>query len=221
MTDELTTAVVNVAPSIDPTVIKLRDEVQKLLAYSQERKVASVQDAESATNDLSIISQLKKTLEEKRKEYLQPLRDYTSNINDAFKLISDPLNEADRITRDKVLAFKQYQEQLRREAEEAARLQREADEAARKVREATGEIMPERTEANVIVPEVSKHVHADLGTTGMITIKKWEVSDFALVPDKYKEPNSKLIGSVVRAGGEIPGIRIWEEQTLRVTAKGE
>jgi len=51
-------------------------------------------------------------------------------------------------------------------------------------------------------------------------IKKWKVEDFTLVPERYKEPNSILIGKVIRAGGDIPGIRVWEEPSLRVTTKG-
>jgi len=171
--DDPTRAIVNVAPGLDPKVIKLEGEIQKLLAYSKERAVASLQDVEAATNDLSIMSGLKKALEKRRVEYLTPLRDYTKIIDAVFKLISEPLAEADRITRDKVLAFRQEQERLRLAAEEAARLQREADEAARKVREATGEIVQGQEEAPVIVPdEVSRHVHADLGTSGLTKIER-------------------------------------------------
>lgn len=44
----------------------------------------------------------------------------------------------------------------------------------------------------------------------------------SLVPDEYKLPDAAKIGRVVRAGiSSLPGIRIWEEETLRVTAKKE
>jgi len=221
MTQAITTAVVSIEPSSDAIVLQLRDEILKVKDFAVARKVTSVQAAEDATNDLSIISNLKKSLEDKRKEYLKPLQEYTKNINDTFKLISEPLLEADKITRDKVLAFKQRQEQLRQEAEAAVRLQREADEAARKVREATGEIIQEQTEAPVEVPpEIPTRVFSDLGTSGIVTARKWEVVDFTTLPDKYKEPNTVLIGKIIRAGGDIAGIRTWEEQTLRVTTKG-
>jgi len=220
MTQE--TAVVAIEPNTDVDVLRLREEILKVRDYALARSVKTLQDAETATNDLSIISNLKKELETKRKEYLKPLQDYQKAINETFKLINEPLLEADKITRDKVLAFKQEQERLRAAAEEAARLQREADEAARKVREATGEVVPEQTEAPVIIPpEVSTRVHAGLGTSGVVMNKKWEVADFTLVPEKYKEINAMLVGKVIRAGGDIPGIRAWEEPTLRVTTQRE
>jgi len=220
---QLSRAIVNVLPGLDPAVIAIREEVQKLLVYSQDRAVTSIQDAESATNDLSIISQLKKSLDEKRKEYLKPLQDYQKAIREVFDSISVPLDQANKVTKGKVLAFKQEQERLRVEAENAARLQREADAAARKVLEETGEIVERRQEAPVVVPEeVSSQVHADLGTSGVTKTWRFEVTDFTAIPDKYKETNDKAILKVIRAGGDIPGIRAWQEDGLRVTAvKGE
>ena len=222
MEDNNNTAVISIEPNSDIVIQSLRLEIEKVRDYALTRRVSNVIESRDATNDLSIISSLKKSLEAKRKEYLKPLQDYQKNINEVFKSISEPLLEADKVTRDKVLSFNQKQEQLRMEAEEAARLQREADEAARKVREATGEIVPSQTEAPVeLPPEAPKRINADLGTGGMVTVKKWEVSDFSIVPNKYKEPNAILIGQIVRAGGDIQGIRSWEEKTLRITTKKE
>ena len=48
----------------------------------------------------------------------------------------------------------------------------------------------------------------------------WEVIDFDMVPNEYKAIDASKIGRVVRAGlHAIPGIRIWEEETLKVTAR--
>ena len=218
----LSRAVANVLPDLDPVVIKLREEVHKLLAYSQQRAVATIGDAGSATNDLTIMSELKKALDGKRKEYLKPLQDYQKSIRDVFDSISIPLEQANKVTKDKVLAFKREQERRRQEAEEAARLQREADAAARKVLEETGEIIGGQSEAPVVIPDaVSTQVHADLGTSGVTKTWRFEVTDFTEVPDKYKVPNDVAILKVIRAGGDIPGIKAWQEEGLRVTTKKE
>jgi len=216
----ITTAVVSVKPTEDPTVLRLREEILKVRDYALERVVKTPQDAKVATNDLSIISHLKKDLETKRVEFVKPLQTYVKEINATFKLISEPLAEADKATREQILAFNAEQERLRREAEEIERLRREAEEKARKLKEETGEIIDKPEETVVeIPPEVSTRVHADLGTSAIAMIKKWEVVDFDQVPERYKEINTKLVGKVVRAGGDIPGIRVWEEPSLRVTAK--
>ena len=71
--------------------------------------------------------------------------------------------------------------------------------------------------------EQPNHYHAEAGSLGTMTLRKWAVVDFSLVPDEYKLPDAVKIGRVVRAGiASIPGIKIWEEITLRVdTKKGE
>jgi len=140
-------ASVAIAPNQDTEVLKLREEILTVRDCALAMVVKTPQDAKVATNDLSIISNLKISLIKKRKEFVAPLQTYIKEINDAFKLISEPLVEADKAVRDKVLAYKVEQERLRQQAENAARLQREADEAAREVREATGEKVPEQMEA--------------------------------------------------------------------------
>jgi len=221
---QLSRAIVNVLPALDPAVIKLQDEVEKLLRYSLERAVASIEGAKSATNDLSIMLGLKKALKEKRKEYLQPLEEYKESIRGVFDSISGPLEQAYKVTGDKVIAFKQEQTRLRLEAENAARLQREADAAARRVLEETGEVIEGPQEAPVIVPDVvSKQVHADLGTSGVTTNWKWEVTDFALLPDGYKVVDGPLLTAIARKHHDqkpVPGVRFYKEEGLRVTAKG-
>jgi len=53
-------------------------------------------------------------------------------------------------------------------------------------------------------------------------IWKFEVVDKALVPEDYKQVDMVKVGSVVRATKgtiAIPGIRIFSEDTLKVSAK--
>ncbi len=51
-------------------------------------------------------------------------------------------------------------------------------------------------------------------------IKKWEVEDITKVPGEYLMVDTVAIGKLVRAGiKSISGIRIWEEETLKVSAK--
>ncbi len=214
------TAIVAVAPNQDTEVQKLQVEILKVRDYALAMVVKTPEEAKLATNDLSIISNLKKDLEIKRKEFIFPHKVYINSVNDAFKLISEPLLEADKAVRDKVIAYKTEQERLRQQTIEAAEAQRIADAKAKEVREATGELVSEQTEAPVEIPvEVSMRVHGDLGTSGMVMNKKWEVEDFNQVPERYKEINSMLVGKVIRAGGDIPGIRVWEKPSLRVTTK--
>ena len=216
MTEE--TALVKVRPQSDEAVIALHEQSLKLEQYAVALLITTDGDIKSATNDLSIISGLKKSIEEKRKEYTQPINDHLKAVNEAFTMFTVPLVRADKATRQKILDYRAEQERRRQEVEEIARLEREAAERKAAL---TGEpvVIPEVVEA---APAAPNHYRAEMGTLGTATIRKWEVADFSLVPDEYKVVDAAKIGKVVRAGiPSISGIRIWEEETLRVTTRKE
>jgi len=124
-----TTAVVKVKPEADEAVIALHEQSLKLEQYAVALVLTSDGDVKSATNDLSIISGLKKAIEDKRKEYTQPINDHLKAVNEAFKSFTEPLDRADRITRDKVLEYRQEQERIRQEQERINAMRLEAAQA--------------------------------------------------------------------------------------------
>lgn len=215
------TALVKISPLTDPSITSLRLESQRILDYATALQVTSDEDIRSVTNDLSLIANLKKALEDKRKEYVSPLNSYVKEINSAFKSISDPLDTADKVTRSKILAYRQEVDRQRKEAEELNRLK---EEVARREREAvakSGEEPPPLPQKVEVIPPVPRRVHAEAGTLATMSVRKWELANFSQVPDDYKMLDSTKITKVVKAGiPSIPGIRIWEEETLRVTARG-
>lgn len=212
------TAVIQVNPQINQDVIALHEQSLKLEQYATALIITSDGDVKGATNDLSIISGLKKAIEEKRKEYTQPINDHLKAVNEAFKSLTEPLDRADKITRDKVLEYRAEQDRQRQEAEEIARLEREAAERRAAL---TGEPVaaPEVVEASAPAPN---HYRAEMGSLGKMVVHKWEVIDFSLVPDQYKKIDAGEVTAVVKASKgkiTIPGIRIWGEETLRVSAR--
>lgn len=210
-----TTAIVKVNPQVDLAVTALYGEAVTLLTYAEAAIIKTDADVIERTNDLSIIAQLKKAIEEKRKEYVGPINEHLKAVNDAFKSFADPLVQADTITRKKVLDYRAEQNRVRQEQEEINRMRIEAAQREMKL---TGEL----TESVNLVEtqEQPEHYRTDSGTLGTMKVRKWEVVDFSLLPDRFKIENATLIGKVVRAGEqEIPGVRIWEEETLRVSAR--
>jgi len=210
------TAMVRVKPEQDREVQSFYLQALSLLEYAEQRVIATIDDLKPATNDLSIIAKVKKGLEEKRKEFVQPLQDHIKEVNELFKTLMQPIEQADTITRQKILAFQQEQARLRQEQEAINR--QKAELAAREAALNGREVEP--VELVEVTPEAPKRVETDLGTSGVITIWKFEVIDFSLLPDRFKMENATLIGKVVRAGErEIPGVKIWSEDTLRVKAR--
>ena len=211
-------ALVKVKPQADEAVIALHEQSLKLEQYATALVIANNDNVKSATNDLSIISGLKKAIEEKRKEYSQPINDHLKAVNEAFKVFTEPLNQADQITRRKILDYRAEQECRRQEVEEIARLEREAAERKAAL---TGEPI---VEPGVIEtpPTAPDHYRAEMGTLGKMAIHKWEVLDFSLIPDLYKKIDAGEVTAVVKASKgkiTIPGIRIYTEEGLRVTTQ--
>lgn len=209
------TAIIRVDPLNDPTAIALYNEALRLRQYAQIRIVQSVEDIAAATNDLSIVSKLKKAIEEKRKEYVDPINAHLRAVNDAFKRLVAPLDDADSMTRGKIMTFKREEALRAAEVAEINRLRLEATRREAALNE--GEIK----ELTQLIPEVlpvPAKVQADIATLGTAKVWKWELLDLAKVPDEFKVIDAAKIGKVVRAGiREIPGVRIYSEDTLRVT----
>lgn len=218
MTTAQTTAVVNIEPKQDEAVLKLGSEAIRVWQYAQKLEVRTTEDVRHATEDLSLIANIRKQLEAKRKEFVAPLDEYRKSIQEKFKTISGPVDEADKLLRDKIGAYNQEQRRLQQAAAEA---QAHIDEAKRIQQELTGrtgevfEPLPD-----VEAPPAAPVQRVYTGTGSMTTRRnrKWSVLDFGALPDMYKMVDATKLGKIVRAGiDEIPGVRIWEEEGLAIT----
>ncbi len=216
MGDEVITAIVKVKPEVDEAVIALQRECAKLLVWAEIRTVATNDDVVAATDDLSGLANLKKAIEGKRKEYTIPLDDHKKVIMDFFKRLTEPLDQADKITRDKILTYRREVDRKRQEVEaiEQAKL-----ELARREEALTGEHTVDLT--SIEKPEAAPtHVYTETGALGTITTWKFEVIDFPMLPDEYKMVDAVKLGKVVRAGlRTISGVRIYSEESLRISPK--
>ncbi len=212
MTEDSTALMV---PTTDPAVQSLETEVKRLLAESEIRVVASDTDMKSATEDLSIMATLKKTLTERKVFHLTPLNDRLKDYRDIFTSISDPLDLAIFVTKAKVLA---YQREEQRKRDEADAIRRQEEDIARRKAALKGEPEPE-TGPKVVTAPVATISRTDVGQSHQKMIAKWKLLDLSLVPAKFLILNEVLVGKLVRAGEtDIPGIEIWKEPVLAVTS---
>jgi len=218
--DTIETAVVAIKPELNDAVIKLRDEAARLVVYAESFTVANPNDVKRATKDLSMIANLKKALETKRKEYTEPLNTHLKDINEAFKAISVPVGVADQTLRDKVLAYNKEQQRLKAEADKAEALREQAAKIEAKLTQETGEIFEHPAPAPMPEAKPMVKAYTDVGNMRTRKIRKWKEVDFSKVPDAYKMLDSAKINKVVKAGiPETREIDIYEEDTLTITAK--
>ena len=217
--EEFPTAVVRIEPGKDLMVQQLLAEIMHIREWADKLVVSSEDQVKAATNDLSIMSKLKKAVEEKRQEYVGPLNTHVKAVNDAFKFLTGPLAEADKTARDKVTAYKVEQDRRRREAEETNRL---AAEVARRqaASSGTGEFTVDVTP--VAVPETPRLTRTDQGTSGLVDNWLYEVTDFKLLPDEYKVADEAMLNAIAKKhhdSKQVPGVRFFNKPGLRVSSK--
>jgi hypothetical protein len=156
-------------------------------------------------------------LKERQTEYTKPVKEHLDGIVQTFAAVTVPLDQADKITRDKILKYNADQEKRRREAEEINRMREEATRREAALND--GEITD--TRPPIEVPKTAPRiVRTDVGNAGIVKTRKYRILDFAKLPDTYKLENSVLLNKVTRAGiPEIPGVEFYFEEGLRVTTK--
>ena len=209
------TALVQIAPHNEEAVILLLNQVQAGATKADAFVVTSPEHVKEATNELSIIASLKKKVEDKRVEYMSPLSTYLNSIRESFKALMEPVEYANKVIRGKVTA---YTIEENRKRDEAIAIAREKQAIAD--REAALNNKPaEVIETAPIPAEVNGHTTAELGTSSMMDVWKYEVTDFALLPNEYKLPDTALLNSTARKHHDakvVPGVRFFNEPTLRV-----
>ncbi len=215
------TVIIKVKPGLDSTVMKLHEEGTKLLSYATRFQIQSPDDVKRATNDLVALKDLRQRITTTRKEWLDPINQAHSQVNDAFKLIAGPVDQADEVLRGKVLKYNQEQQELERQRKEAEELRRRAAELESGITQETGELFDEPTPlpSTLPTPQPAKKAYAEMGSLNTRKDRVWELVDFSKVPDDYKMLDTTKIGKVVRAGGTIEGIRVFEKDTLTVHSK--
>jgi hypothetical protein len=188
--------------SIVPVEVVQKAESDAALMTKQANaiQVTTTEQEEQAYTALTQIKQAIKTIESKRKEITQPLNASLKTTNAMFKTLSKPFLEADRIIRDKVMDFRQEQE-------EKAQKELERRQKIQAAHEAKGHETHEITAPKV---EVAK-------TT--VTTKRWtfELINLDKVPIEYLTLDSVTVNKAIRNGvREIAGLNIFQVEGLRV-----
>ena len=186
----------------------IESQISPVVEKAQGYVVDNIKDVDNVSAFLKEIKEMEKIVEDKRITFTKPLNESLKNINDTFKKMREPLEQARDLLTRKILAWKRI------ESERVA-----AEQAAyRKIQEAEAELCRLQNkpvikeEPIVIAPVVNK-----IGN--MQTVKRWtfEVIDFFKVPDEYKELNTTEVNCAIRAGiREIPGLRIYQEESLSI-----
>jgi hypothetical protein len=182
----------------EENLLALRELLNDALTTARQTVISSMEDAEKATSLARGFREFVKTCETQRKEMVDPLNKAVKEINSRFKVVTEKAKFGQQIIDEKVLAW--HQAQLAREQETAAQTTK------------LGAVI------HVPVAVDTGPIRADdgsLATTRSSWV--WEVVDVDQVPREYLSLDEVKVNAQVRAGiREIPGLRIFEKQTLIV-----
>lgn len=200
-------------PDKDALVASFRKQALGQLQYATDLKIVREEDLKLATEGLGVIAKLKKAVGDKQKEYLQPFKEHIAEVNEAFKKLLEPILAADTLTRSAMAIYYTEQERIRAEQEEVNRLRIEAAQREMKLK---GELT-EPVKVIEVIPEPAKSMQTDQGSAGMTDRWKYEVVDFALLPDDYKVVDSAMLTAIARHHHdrkEVPGVRFFNEPSI-------
>lgn len=227
-------------------VLTIRTEGEGLAEMAWSLTVTETTMGE-ASDLLGWIAGNKKKLEAQRVSLVKPLNDHVKFINGLFKDWAEPLESANEIVREKVLAYTREQARIAAEAQavederirtEQARLAageervraeqaRIAAEQARLEAEAEAANAPPPPPVAIVPPSPApipaapeKTTRSPLATTTVKKVWQYEVTDPDAVPREYLVIDQKKIAAVVRAGvRSIEGVRIFETEQLAVRSR--
>lgn len=225
-TEEKVTRILDGVDDPKPSAESLKPEVSTIIAGANAIEISNHSDNAKAGALLQGIKAMRKKVAEMLDPVVKRAHEAwkaTVALRDSF---DKPLENCEKSVKEKVRAFLDHQEQLRREEEQRrnAEAQKEAEEKAEQeamLLEAIGEeeaaavvLATPVIAAPVIIAEVPKPEH-------VTRVQNWKgkIVNPALIPDEYWILDTAKINAVCRAMKEatnIPGVEAYDAGTVRV-----
>ena len=173
------------------------------------RSVENQTEADEANEILKKITHGLKLMEEKRKSFTAPLNQSLKEINETFKQMALPVNEAKTALSNRLMLWRRHEQS--RIDEERAKAVRE-EERRRKIQEAhaaKGHVVKED------ITPVAKPIPFSVNDTTKTRLTwTYEIEDDTKIPRDYLTVNGPAITQAVRAGvRDIPGVKIYQKET--------
>jgi hypothetical protein len=198
-----------------------RELVKKTGNILNEAKVLVIEDDEKfhfASDILQAIKGLQKEIDAHYDPAIKKAHETHKAILEAKKKQSEPLKQAERILKSKIVQYHDEQAQKRQEEERKRQEELRKKEEERRLNEAIETGDESVLEEPVVIPEVKIEDTTKHKGISYSTIWKFRVVDKAKVPEEYKIIDEVKVGQVVRAMKEntsIPGIEAYPEKIAR------
>lgn len=185
-------------------VAVVKTQATKALTAATELAIKSPEDMTSATDMLSKMKAVAKTIKERKEAITKPLSEALASARDLFKPIEQNLAEAERVVKGKML---DYQNEADKKAEE--------DRLKLAQRVERGTMKPETAVAKMEqIQDAPTSVQGKVGAMAFRTIKKYRVTDESLLPREFLTPDMGKITEALKAGRTVPGAESYDEKIV-------
>ena len=185
-------------------IVRLWNRAEQIRDTILTMTIESVDDYKKALEYLLSLSVIKLELDSKRQFFSKPLYDQMRRINAYFDQYLKPIEEADKILRQKIVQYRslKWEEFKQQEKEIYERIKNELGSA---------DLPPV-----VVTPTLAKNEVVSGGEITFRVVKKWVVEDERKLPREYLKPDEKKIAEAVKKGEEIPGVKVYTEEEPQV-----
>ncbi len=209
---------------------KLQSHITMAVQRAKELVILNEQDLTTSTDIVKFIKEKAKQVEAQRKNFVDPINASVKNINAQFKALSEPLDEAEKLLKGKILDFQRkleaekraIEEAKRKEVEEMARQAAEAQKQAGEITEQQAEIFNRQLDIAMQKPvEIEKVRGSATGAVSSIT-KRWtfKVVDIQALaasrPDLVEVISVNVRREIQNGVREIAGLEIYQEESLSI-----
>ena len=181
-------------------------EAKQIATVAQELKIHDESGFEEAGAVLVEIKGRKKNLEARRKLITKPMMEAKKEVDELFKVPIASLTKAESALKG---AIGRYVEEIEKERQglivDAAEAH-ESGEGSENVRD--------------ILIKAEARKAPKLKGVSLKTLTKFEITDEDLLPRHLLTPDMVKIRAAVKAGMEVPGIRVWEEKSVAAASGG-
>lgn len=187
--------------------ITLLPEEESAIKNSVTAVIETPKDMEKAVNTLSILNKTMDRLTEDKEKLTKPINTLLKEIRGRYKPFEEQLEDTIGILRKKITA---YQTAAKKKADD------EALKIAGRVGEGKGKLKIETAVKKIDeIDTPDAVVSSDQGTAKFVTVKKFEVVDLSQIPIEYHVADEVAIRKAMKEGKELPGVRYWEEESVR------
>jgi hypothetical protein len=185
-------------------IVRLWNRAEQIRDTILTMTIENVDDYKKALEYLLSLSVIKLELDSKRQFFSKPLYDQMRRVNAYFDQYLKPIEEADKILRQKIVQYRalKWEEFKQQEKEIYERIKNELGSA---------DLPPV-----VVTPTLAKNEVVSGGEITFRVVKKWVVEDESKLPREYLKPDEKKIAEAVKKGEEIPGVKVYTEEEPQV-----